>query len=230
MSLCGTGLVAIWHDLLPEAKPNFYEWHNREHMPERLGIPGFRRGRRYVALAGTPEYFNLYEADTVDILTGPDYLHRLNHPTPWTRTSVASFRNVARSLLAVQASYGVGQGGVMLTMRFDAVAGREAELRDRLRLETLVRVADLPGVCGAHFGIADEAGSNLETTERQARSSRTLVPRWVVLIEGVNRFYVEAARDRYLAASDLLHHGAAAPIETAVYVLEHARLKQASRA
>jgi hypothetical protein len=50
MSLAGTGVVAIWHDLLPEAKNEFYEWHNREHMPERAGIPGFRRGRRFIAL------------------------------------------------------------------------------------------------------------------------------------------------------------------------------------
>jgi hypothetical protein len=60
MGLAGTGVVAIWHDLLPEAKDEFYEWHNREHMPERAGIPGFRRGRRYIALDSGPEYFNLY--------------------------------------------------------------------------------------------------------------------------------------------------------------------------
>ena len=71
MSLAGTGVVAIWHDLLPEAKDDFYEWHNREHMPERVGIPGFRRGRRYIAVEGTPEFFNLYEADSPEVLGGP---------------------------------------------------------------------------------------------------------------------------------------------------------------
>ena len=55
MSLAGMGIVAIWHDLLPEAKADFYEWHTREHMPGRGGIPGFRRGRRYIALGGAPE-------------------------------------------------------------------------------------------------------------------------------------------------------------------------------
>ncbi len=40
MSLAGMGVVAIWHDLLPEARAEFYEWHNREHMPERAGTPG----------------------------------------------------------------------------------------------------------------------------------------------------------------------------------------------
>ena len=36
MSLAGMGVVAIWHDLLPEAKEEFYEWHSREHLPERV--------------------------------------------------------------------------------------------------------------------------------------------------------------------------------------------------
>ena len=56
MNLAGLGIVAIWHDIVLEAQPEFYEWHNREHMPERLGIPGFRRGRRYIAVRGTPQH------------------------------------------------------------------------------------------------------------------------------------------------------------------------------
>lgn len=119
MSLSGLGVVVIWHDLLPDAKDAFYEWHNREHMPERAGIPGFRRGRRYIATAGGPEYFNLYEADSPEVLGGVDYLTRLNHPTPWTREVVASFRNVARGICRVLYSAGVGQGGALLTLRFD---------------------------------------------------------------------------------------------------------------
>ena len=58
MSLAGSGAVCIWHDIEPEATDEFYQWHNREHMPERVGIPGFLRGRRYIAVAGAPLYFN----------------------------------------------------------------------------------------------------------------------------------------------------------------------------
>ena len=119
MSLYGHGAVTIWHDLLPQAKDNFYAWHNHEHMPERVGIPGFRRGRRYIAERGVPEYFNLYEADSPEVLSGQDYLNRLNAPTPWTREVVVSFRNVTRAICRVVFSGGVGQGGHMLTLRFD---------------------------------------------------------------------------------------------------------------
>ena len=49
MSLLGQAVVAIWNDVAPEGREQFYEWHNHEHMPERVGIPGFLRGRRYHA-------------------------------------------------------------------------------------------------------------------------------------------------------------------------------------
>jgi len=122
MSLAGSGAVCIWHDLTPEATDEFYQWHNREHMPERVGIPGFLRGRRYIAVAGSPTYFNLYEADSTDVLGGNDYLDRLNAPTEWTRRVVPSFRRVSRSICRVVYSEGVGQGGFMLTQRFEVAA------------------------------------------------------------------------------------------------------------
>ena len=29
MSLTGTGVIAIWHDISPDGLQDFYEWHNR---------------------------------------------------------------------------------------------------------------------------------------------------------------------------------------------------------
>jgi len=113
--LAGDAFVAIWHDVLPEGKPDYYEWHNREHMPERLGIPGFRRGRRYVTERGAPEYFNLYEVDTMEVLTGQDYLNHLNNPTPLTRRMIVHLHNHLRSLCRVAVSFGRAQGGLMMT-------------------------------------------------------------------------------------------------------------------
>src|SRR4029453_12143033 len=89
MSLAGQGAVAIWHDIAPEGRATFYAWHGQEHMPERAGIPGFLRGRRFVGVAGEPDFFNLYETVSPRTVTGPDYLARLNAPTPWTRAAVA---------------------------------------------------------------------------------------------------------------------------------------------
>ena len=70
MSLAGEAVVSIWHGIAPEGRDAFYAWHVHEHMPERVGIPGFLRGRRYIAERGGPEFFTLYEASTVEVLGG----------------------------------------------------------------------------------------------------------------------------------------------------------------
>ena len=84
MSLLGKAVVAIWNDITPEGRRTFIEWHNREHIPERVAIPGFHRGRRYVAIEASPEYFTLYEARDAGVLVSDAYLERLNAPTPWS--------------------------------------------------------------------------------------------------------------------------------------------------
>jgi hypothetical protein len=154
MSLSGTGVIAIWHNLQEAVRPDFYEWHNREHMPERLAVPGFRRGRRYRALEGGPEYFNLYETADVGVLSSPAYLARLNDPTVWTRRVVSGFRDVARSLCRVQASLGVGQGGVMLTQRFAIAVTDRVPVATRLADDVLPAIAAQPGITGAHLCLA----------------------------------------------------------------------------
>jgi hypothetical protein len=112
MSLAGEGAVAIWHDIAPEGREEFYAWHGEEHMPERVGIPGFLRGRRYVAIRAELEFFNLYEASSPQVVIGVDYRARLENPTPWTVATVKHFRSVARSVCRVAATYGRGQGGL----------------------------------------------------------------------------------------------------------------------
>lgn len=47
MSLRGRGFLPIWFELAEGVEREFDRWHTIEHMPERLGIPGFLRGRRY---------------------------------------------------------------------------------------------------------------------------------------------------------------------------------------
>lgn len=222
MSLAGMGAVAIWHDLVPEAKREFYEWHNREHMPERVGIPGFRRGRRYIALRGAPEFFNLYEADSAEVLGGQDYLNRLNAPTEWTRRVVPSFRNVARSICRVAHTSGVGSGGTLLTMRFDIAPVHRARAVLALTRDVLPPLAFRPGVSGVHLLLADEAVSKVETAEKKARADETDVPTWVILVEGNSEVDVHAAGE---AIAPVLTEHHASERTVAVYRHEYTRLK-----
>ena len=225
MSLAGLGAVCIWHDLLPEARDDFHQWHNREHMPERVGIPGFRRGRRYVAIAGTPEYFNLYEADSAEVLGGQDYLNRLNAPTEWTRQVVPSFRNVSRSICRVVYTHGVGQGAFILTQRFDVGERDRPQVVKALRQSLLPPLCDNKGIAGVHLCLADESISKVETAEKKARADTTQVPTWIILIEGNSSADVGAAGGALGLELQALLSAAAAPILTSVYQLEFSRCK-----
>jgi hypothetical protein len=217
--------VCIWHDLLPEARDDFYQWHNREHMPERVGIPGFRRGRRYGAVEGSPEYFNLYEADSPEVLGGQDYLNRLNAPTEWTRRVVPSFRNVSRSICRVVYTDGVGQGGFLLTQRFDVGDRDRLQLVEALRQRLLPPLCDSKGIAGVHLCLADESISKVETAEKKARADTTQVPTWIILIEG-NSFADVATAGAALSRDLQPSLGADdAQILTSVYQLEFTRCK-----
>lgn len=220
MALAGTGAVAIWHDIAPEGRDAFYAWHGEEHMPERLAIPGFLRGRRYVALEGEPEFFNLYETATPAVLAGPDYLARLNAPTPRTRTAVQHFRNVSRSLCEVAATHGEGEGGLIATFRYDVADADAARHRARMR-EAIEALARETGIAGAHLLVADAQASAIETAERKARGTTTLVPRWIVLVEGWGDPDPFRASARAFAAG--------APFEGAVPDLSFYRLQNARR-
>ena len=225
MSLAGLGAVCIWHDLLPEARDDFHQWHNREHMPERVGIPGFRRGRRSVAVAGAPEYFNLYEADSAEVLGGQDYLSRLNAPTEWTRQVVPSFRNVSRSICRVVYTDGVGQGAFILTQRFDVRQSDRSQVVKALRQRLLPPLCDNKGVAGVHLCLADESISKVETAEKKARADTTQVPTWIILIEGNSSADVGAAGATLSQELQPLLSAADAPILTSVYQLEFSRCK-----
>ncbi len=230
MSLAGEGLIAIWNGVAPEMRDDIYEWHNREHIPERVGIAGFRRGRRYRAIEADVEFFTLYETDTPLVHTGSDYTARLNDPTPWTRRSIGGFLDTSRSLCRVAASFGTGQGGLLVTYRYDVAPGREEDQRRLLAHQILPALAEAPGIVGAHLGIADQAASAIETAEKKD-VAKPLIPNWVILLEGGSEAApLLAACDAALAEARLIAAGALAPIRRGLYQLQYTRLKTARTA
>ena len=69
MALRGSAFLAIWHDIETHGEVEFNDWHTREHMPERVGRPGFEAGRRWVDWSrARHRYFTLYETRTIDVL------------------------------------------------------------------------------------------------------------------------------------------------------------------
>lgn len=113
------GILAIWNDIDLEGYAHFERWYNREHLLERVGVPGFRFGRRYEAVSGDRRFFAFYEVDSPAVLTSPAYLERLENPTPWTSESMKSFRGMVRTVCDLHAAAGNLIGSHAVVLRAD---------------------------------------------------------------------------------------------------------------
>ena len=217
--LCGQAVIAIWNAIASEGRDEFYAWHVQEHMPERVGIPGFRRGRRYRGAdeATAPEFFTLYEVDSFEVLEGSDYLRRLDRPTPWTKKATAHFQDTSRGLARVLMSIGPGSSGAMATLRFNVdTEGREPPAS---LVHSATNAARLPQVTGVHVCKTDDAASAVQTAESKGRTDIEGPPSWFALIEACT---VGALHD---PIGVILHTDAVADSIVGCYLHEYTRLK-----
>ena len=204
-------------DVAQEAIPEHDDWHTHEHFPERLSIPGFLRGTRWVALRGQPRYFVMYEVKELSTLTSDAYLERLNHPTPWTSKMMPHYRGMTRGFCSVTGSFGAGIGHVGLLVRFKAATGAESSLRKRLLEDILPPLPSLPGIGSVH--LFEGAVTPAVTNEQRIRGVDAVLD-WALLLTG----YSEDALARLLHADlgngQLAQHGAQGVLD-AMYRMEY---------
>lgn len=222
-ALLGAGAVIVWNDVAEEGRAAFYAWHDKEHIPERLAIPGFRRGRRFVCADHSPEWLTMYEADDLTVVTSPAYLARLNAPTPATVETLRHFRNTSRAVCRLVASTGSSTGGHLLAMRLDVPLEQGAALIACIAGKVFAAAIHVTGVLACHLFVSDQAASHVNTAESSTRTFD--VPSWVLLAETSTPDAAEAVQ-RLVDAADLARLHAVVRSDAAVYALEIARLAQ----
>ena len=159
----------MWWDVSPEARPEWEDWHTHEHMPERLAIPGFLRGTRWVAQSGEASYFVLYETANLKTMTRGAYLERLNNPTPWSRQMMPHHRNMVRSLCRVRAAFGGGLAHAVATIRFSPSRGRRNSLLKWLATEVMPPLPSRRGLAAAYLLESLPTDAAPPTAEQQIR-------------------------------------------------------------
>jgi hypothetical protein len=182
MSLLGKAAVAMWWDIRPEQRSEFGDWHSHEHFPERMSIPGFRRGSRWTSTLDAEGFFVLYELDHYETLASKGYLDRLNAPTPWSTQMMPHHLNMVRSQCRVAASFGGGVATSLATIRLSPETAKEDGLKTVL-IETLRELASKSGLTGAHLLLTDTPKTSAPTTEQQIRGSDGAAD-WIVLLSG----------------------------------------------
>jgi hypothetical protein len=87
------GFLLVMMQPPPAFEEEFNAWYDTEHIPERLAVPGFETGVRFVCIAGHPRYLAMYDLAKPEVLESPEYL-RVAHQnfSPWTRRVTSRVR------------------------------------------------------------------------------------------------------------------------------------------
>jgi hypothetical protein len=185
------GLLAIWADVDQAYHTEYKQWHNCEHIPERVRIAGFHAGHRYRALDDAREFFMVYETDDANVMQSDAYLHSQNNPTPWTRKSIGHFQRTLRTIYHMVVCIGNAPELVapyVLLVRSNPPEkpnGSEEVIR-WYRDEHLIRLCALEGVLRGRLYQADSAISSIVTAEREVHGASSGHQEFLAMYELTN--------------------------------------------
>ncbi len=208
MALLGKGLLCIWHDVDADDDVALHHWYIKEHLLERIGIPGFIRARRYSSAdpQSSPRFAAVYETETAETLQSAAYLGRLNDPTPLSRDNLARFRNTNRTVFRVVASLGHGIGGALRVMPL-APIGDAAPFCRWLEDGALPALDESHGIVGAHLLAGDTALSRNDSTETEIRETPDEISSLVLMVEGLSTATIASACEAQLSARTMATYG-----------------------
>ena len=204
-------------DVVENTVPDHDDWHTHEHLPERLSIPGFVRGTRWVSLDGKPRYFVMYEVDELATLQSQAYLERLNNPSPWTSRIMPSYRDMTRGLCSVSGSFGAGMGQIALLIRFKPEAGKEPSLRAWLLDDALPPLPSRRGLGSVH--LFEGALTPQMTNEQRIRGADAGVD-WALFVTGYEESALAQLLHTELGQTQIEWHGGTA-VSGATYRMQY---------
>jgi hypothetical protein len=205
MPLLGKAAMLLSFDIEEGAIAEHDDWHTHEHLPERLSIPGFLRGTRWVSFQGSPRYAVIYEVERLQTLGSEAYLKRLNSPTPWTSKMMTHYRGMIRGLCSVERSYGFGTGHYSLLIRFKPIAD-SAALIEWLDDQVLPHLPLRPGLGSVHLLRGTVAAAM--TSEQQIRGVDAGVD-WALMATGYEPEAIAELESAELSLRVLQAHGCA---------------------
>jgi hypothetical protein len=191
--LLGQAVLVVWWDIDAGTEDDFNSWHLNEHVPERVGIRGFIRARRYVAVSGGPKFFTLYETESAEVFGSQPYVERLNNPTPWTQNVMPHFRNMKRTASHVVMTAGVVDGGSIATIELTPNQPSRNLFIEALTSNLLPSLLRLPGIAAVHLCQPVPSPIRSPTKEQQLRVQPDATASWVILIEATSRLEIETA-------------------------------------
>jgi hypothetical protein len=106
------GELLVWTDVDPAHEADFNKWYDREHMDERVAIPGFVGARRLVRSGAGRKYLALYRTESLAVFDSAPYRKAFENQTPWSVENFRRMRDTVRCVGTIAATAGSGTGGV----------------------------------------------------------------------------------------------------------------------
>lgn len=221
MGLRGKGMLMTFTEVPAAHEQDFNEWYNREHLDERVGMPGFRRARRYVAQRADPKYFATYETRTVADLAAPDYLKLLADQSPWSKRVMKRFSKFHRLTLRITVDLAHGVGGGVALCRFFPAPEAAKPLRAWLKDEALPAAIARPGMLGAFVGENDLDVANAPARAQGVGFPQASEQEWAVLFEAADARTALAAARAAFGGGELKRRGVPRPPVYGAYSLQY---------
>lgn len=205
MVFAGNGILISSMEVRPDEEADFNAWFDREHLGERVAIPGFIDARRYES-AGTPtRYLQIYNTTGFEVLDSPAYRAALASQTEWSNHHISRFIEPTRVVGRLVRSVGVARGAAVALLRL-------RPLGDPAMMPALAGIADvldLPDTASVHFVEADAKLSRPVTADDSYVGGQDCY----VIVECTS----EAAAERVVARLQVPVQGYGALIDARVY-------------
>lgn len=189
------GVLIVWTDVAPEIEADFNEWYNREHLPDRiLRMPGFLRGRRYVATVATvvaPKYLAYYDLQSTAVMLSQAHTALRRQRTARDKYFVPRFRNTIKGICDVVCRAGSGDGTHLVLLPVVAAAGREQDFAPDVCAELLPELSAASGIASALFARRN-AAVTLASSARDDRAGDRYLE-GLLAIEAISEAGIAAA-------------------------------------
>lgn len=201
------GMLFVATDVAPQDETDFNRWYDREHVEERVRIPGFLSGTRYQALQGGRKYLGLYKTESLASFTSEAYRAAFNQQTPWSVSSLDKMRDPMRRVCAVEAVTGQGSGSYLAIITLE----QEEPAQQKSSISQLgVVLAEQPGFVRSSLLLPDaDLSSPLPKENRENRRLLSMLLIESSSLEAGQRLSDLAGRSLNVSVGDAVHYALA---------------------
>jgi hypothetical protein len=186
------GVLFVASDVDAAHDLDYNRWYDREHVLERVSIPGFTCGTRYVAIDAPKRYLGLYHTESLAVFGSPAYRQAFLHQTPWSVSNLNRMQQPMRRVCQVLARTGAGQGSALLVIQLP-LGSTPAQLEDQV-LGLGARLSELDGFVHCCLYLPDETLST--PLPQESAEGRVLHP--MLLVHASSRTAAEGLRAQAL--------------------------------